>query len=38
MGTRESHPTPRLKTLDAIAKALGISVSDLIVESEWHLQ
>ena len=34
----KGEQTPRFKTLDAIAKALGIPVSELLVESEWHLQ
>ena len=34
----KGEQTPRFKTLDAIAKALGIPVSELLVESEWRLQ
>ena len=30
--------TPRFKTLDAIAKALGIRIPELLVEPEWLLQ
>ena len=34
----KGEQTPRFKTLDAIAKALGIPVSELLVEPQWHLQ
>ncbi len=30
--------TPRFKTLDSIARALGIQVSELLVDPEWLLQ
>ena len=31
----KGEQTPRLKTLDAIANALGIGVADLLVDPEW---
>ena len=31
----KGEQTPRFKTLDAIAKALGIGVTELLVEPEW---
>ena len=34
----KGEQTPRFKTLDAIAKALGIRVPELLVEPEWLLQ
>ncbi len=34
----KGEQTPRFKTLDAIAKALGIRVAELLVEPEWLLQ
>ena len=34
----KGEQTPRFKTLDAIAKALGIRVPELLVEPEWLLK
>ncbi len=34
----KGEQTPRFKTLDAIAKALGIAVPELLVEPEWLLR
>ena len=34
----KGEQTPRFKTIDAIAKALGIRVPELLVEPEWLLQ
>ena len=34
----KGEQTPRFKTLNAIAKALGIRVPELLVEPEWLLK
>ena len=34
----KGEQTPRFKTLDAIAKALGIRVPELLVEPEWLIK
>ena len=34
----KGEQTPRFKTLDAIAKALGIRAPELLVEPEWLLK
>ena len=35
MRLEKGEQTPRFKTLDAIANALGIRVADLLVDPEW---